>query len=175
MKKYIQIYEDFLDDKIQKTETADIQELKDNINAFKSKKGNLERLILSNINTDKDISRNIDQIIDNNKYLKMYLSILNIQKSLKKNEDKVTLYKKQIDDKNTELRDLNNEKVSVDSKQAIIDDIKTEIQKYNDSIKQTFEDNKKLQIEAQKLEAEAMNILKADEEKCKQISKNNTN
>lgn len=107
MNKYIKKFnEDFnLTDEISKNAMSEIEELSDEIKIYNSRKGNLKSLIMGNVDGKKDISKNIEDITKDNRFLKMYLVILNSMANLDKLKKNIENYRDRISDKKIDLND----------------------------------------------------------------------
>ena len=164
---HLQIYEDFLDDKMKKMDDTNNQDLKNDFSTFNSRKDNLKNLILNNVNTDKDISNNINQIVEDNKYLKMYLDILMIHRNVLKYTEKIKIYNQQIVDKNQQITNIGKENLNDDNKIDLIKDLKEQVDECNRKIKETKDKGILLEKDIQKKEAELNNVVKDAEKKIK--------
>lgn len=169
MNKYVQIYEDFLSDKMKTTNDDKNHEFHDVLNKFKSKKTNLQNLIMGNIDTNKDISKNIDQIVDGNKYLNAYLNILNNTVSLKKKENRLEVLKNELKNHNTNLSDAQSQKTDPDTKNTLISDAKYMVTKVQTDISNTNKEISAMKPVIQQLTAALDNMIKADEKMLKTI------
>jgi len=72
-----------------KEEVSKGEQIQADIREFQQKKGNLENLIMGNLDSDKDISKNIIDIVGENQFLNKLNTILNLRKSLVKTEMKI--------------------------------------------------------------------------------------
>lgn len=167
MNKYVQIYEDFLSDKMKTPNDDKNHAFQDSLNQFKSKKSNLQSLIMGNIDTDKDITKNIEQIVGGNKYLNAYLNILNNTVTLQKKENKLNVLKDQLKDHNADLINAQSQKVDIDTKKTLISDAKYMVQKTQLEISNTNREITAMKPVIQQLTAALDNMLKADEKMVK--------
>lgn len=93
-KRYIK--ESFMDEK------SDGEVLQFQLRDFNSKKGNLKNLVLNNVDTEKDISKNYQDIVGENPFLNSYGDMLKLEVSIKRKEIKLEEYAE-------DLRSLQND------------------------------------------------------------------
>jgi chromosome segregation ATPase len=148
-------------------------QLMDEIREFKSKKTNLENLIMNNIESDKDITKNYEDIVGENSLLSKYGSLIKLKASIKKKENKINDIGNSIDSLKEKLKlaekisnedekknQVENIKSQIDSKDESIDNVKKEIQELEENIN---EHEKDLQEDLNKYEAEIKEIEKDSE------------
>jgi len=78
-------------------------ELKDEIKDFDVRKSKLEKVIIDNTD-NKDISKVIDDIVDKNRFLTMYLPIVKKMAELKSTEGRIEYYKQLLKERDTDLK-----------------------------------------------------------------------
>lgn len=139
--KHLKIYEEFSIDRIVTNDkkTA-LDKLNNDLTVFKSRKNNLKNLVLSNRNTDKDITKNIEQIVQDNRFLERYLEILNKELKVENLEDGIENTNDSLKEKQLDLTNANQIE-DKEIKQLQIDKINDQIKKYKESI---INDKKKI-------------------------------
>ena len=137
------------------------EELEDEINDFDRRKSKLESVVMNN-KENKDISKVVEDIVDGNRFLTMYLSVLNKMASAKKLEDRIDYYSQLLKERESDLNltsNLSNEEEKEEQKEKLnnqIDDIK---EKSKDMTKQLEEIEDKIKDDRKHLE-EYMDNLK---------------
>ena len=148
MNKYIKKFNEVfnLTDEISKNALDEISEISDSIKIYNSRKSSLKNLIMSNIFTDKNISKNIEDIVKDNKFLKMYLVVLNSMASLEKIKKSIDDAKSRIADKKVDLAeaatidDQSTKTATLTKLNKDITDINKKIQEYNSKLSQMNKD-----------------------------------
>jgi DNA repair exonuclease SbcCD ATPase subunit len=127
---------------------------------FNVKKNNLKKLIMSNIDTDKDIEKNYEDIVEENPFLQSYGTILKIEADILKKENKLKETEETIQKLNDDLKLVNR----------LSDDTDKETQTQN--LNQQIEDKKKTIEEDQESIEELKDRQKEMEEDLKKMIKN---
>lgn len=142
-----------------------LEELKNEISVFNSKKVNLEKLITTNVGEDKkDISRNIEQIVGENRFLKKWSFIMKKIARVKEGELKLEYF----DDLHKERKNnLNNVKKLSDP-----EDRKTQTEKLTNQIKDIEENVSDLKETIKELEESIEENKKQLNEDIKEIIEN---
>lgn len=153
------------------SEKSDGEVLQFQLRDFNTKKGNLKNLILNNIDTNKDISKNYEDIVKDNPFLSNYGSILKVEADIKRREIKIEEYNKEVSSLQNDITLLTN----------ISDETDRETQKSNleDQIKDKKEksdeegDNiKELQKKIKLMEEGLKEFIHEKTELLKDIQKN---
>lgn len=111
---------------------------------YNTKKNNLKNLILNNIDTDKDISKAYEDIVQENPFLKKEGQILKIEASIKKTEDRLKENKETIKQLQDDLKLV--DKLSDDG------DKDTQKSSLNERIKAKKDDSMTIQDKIKELE-----------------------
>lgn len=164
--KYIKLFnEDFsLDDEIKKTAIEDLEALSDDIKVFNSRKGSLKNLIMGNIDTNKDISNNIEAIVKENRFLKIYLTILNNMSTLEQTKKSIDELHNKISDKKNDIGDANSIEDSAE-KAKKISEINSDISDINKKLKEKSDKVSELNRSILKNENELKATLKLEQTK----------
>ena len=167
--KYINKYQKFKlikeEEELSKGEILSFQ-LRD----YNTKKTNLKNLILTNIDTEKDISKAYDDIVQENPFLQKEGQILKIKADIQKTEDRLSNNKESINkllddiklvDKLSDDTDKDNQKKNIEEQ------IKTK-EEDTSSIKNKIEE---LEEQEKKIEEELSNMIKEKKAELVEIQK----
>lgn len=151
--KHLKIYEEFsIDNLITNNKETKLDKIKDDILMFKSRKDNLKKLVLSNRNTDKDITKNIQQIVKKNVYLTKYLEIINLSKKIETLKDNIESANNNLKEKQIDLSNVNEieDKVEKEEQTKKISDA---VKKYKENITSYKKAISEIEPQINKLEA----------------------
>ena len=160
----IKYYNEFI-----KEEQSFGEKLQFQLNQFRNRKGNLENLILNNL--DEDLGDKVNSITEDNPFLMHYGNHLKIKRKVKKKE-------KKIKDINTNLSNLRkdlslvNKLNSNSDKEKQKTTINEKISKAQDQKKNLEEEINDLQSRASDLEKEISELIKNREDQLKDIQSN---
>lgn len=153
------------------SEKSDGEVLQFQLRDFNTKKGNLKNLILNNIDTDKDISKNYKDIVEDNPFLSSYGNMLKLEASIKRKELRIKEFDKEVASLQNDLTLLNGMSDEEDREtqreniENRIKDKKEDSKKTEDSIKQTQE---KIRL----MEEGIKEFIKEKTDELKEIQKN---
>ena len=98
IKKFNIFKESFMDEK------SPGEILQYHLRDFNGKKSNLQNLIIGNATTGKDISKNYEDIVKDNPFLRQYGSLLNIEASILRKEQKMKDTEESINKLNDDMK-----------------------------------------------------------------------
>lgn len=138
---------------------------------FNNKKKNLKDLVMSNVDTDKDISRNYNDIIKDNPFLSSYGNMLKIDVAIKRKEIKLEEYAEDLQSlqNDTSLLGQLSDESDRESQQS---NIETQTKEKNDQIKEEQNSIKELQEKIRLMEEGLREFIKEKTEELKSIQKN---
>jgi chromosome segregation ATPase len=179
--KYLRTYNEMI--QVEDDDTKQMISAKERLNNFDKtvKEYNQKKQQLSTLinNKDGDIEDDIDKIIgkgsDRNQLLSKYLTILNIQKSLLKQQDRITYYtgmkKQRLENKSDAMKLKNPEekKQQLDSLNQQIKDIDSKINSMKNEIK---EKEKQLTEKEKELNTYIKDTIKEFNDSLKELMKN---
>lgn len=164
--KYIKLFEEVfnLSDEVNKVALEDLEKLSDDIKIYNSRKSNLKNLIMGNIETNKDISKNIDDIVKSNRFLKMYLSILNNMATLEQVKKSIEDLNNKIADKKSDINDAKSIEDQA-SKNKKVNELNADIAEINKTLKEKANKITELNKSILQNENELKKTLKLEQEK----------
>lgn len=163
--KYIKDKQSFI---LEQEEMSVGEELDFQLREFQSKKGNLENLIETNIDTDKDITKQYEDIINENPFLRKYGQIMKLEGSVKKAENRIKSLNDDINILNDDIKLL--QKVSdtndIESQKERLEE---RIEKKNENIKELEEKIKELESDISESENELDDFIKNKEKEINEL------
>lgn len=138
---------------------------------FESKKGNLKNLIISNIDTDKDISKAYQDIVEENPFLSRMGQILKLEARMKKKE----LAIKDMRDTMSTLRsDLNSVSSLSDQedRESQTQRLKEQMTEKEDKVKEFEQDIKDIEKQMQEEKKELDEFIREKKRELDEIKKN---
>jgi len=138
---------------------------------FNTKKNNLKNLIMSNINTDKDISKNYEDIVEENPFLQHYGTILKLQADIQRKENKLKESEETINKLNGDLK-LVDKLSDQEDKNSQTKNINQQIEDKKESIKEDQESIKEMEGRIKEMEEDLKKMVKDKEEELKEIESN---
>lgn len=144
------------------------EKLQYQLREFNQKKSSLERLVMSNIETTKDISKNREDIINSNPFLSKYGTIINLKASIEKLNNRL---KKSDDDLKEYKRDLSSTSSisDTDTRQSEQSRLKEQIKKIESTKDDISIRIKEIETDIKDKEIELKQFLKEQEDKLKEI------
>ena len=154
MREYIHSYNSFFENINFESDSDSIRiandklnDLKSEISDFNSKKSNLENLIVNNVGEDKkDITRDIDNIVKENRFLSRYVTILNKKRRLREMELRLDYYSNLLEERKGNLSQTSKLTDEADRREQR-DNINEQIKNTQDSIKKIKDDYKEVEKE----------------------------
>ena len=140
---------------------------------FNTRKNNLKNLILNNVDsdTDKDISKNYEDIVGQNQFLSSYGNILKLQASIIKNENR-------IEDITEEINKLNKDKSLVsqmsddEDKESKTSEIDESIKSKQDQINDIKESTKEIESKIKTMEKGLKDFIRDKTQELNDIKRN---
>lgn len=138
---------------------------------YNSKKNSLRSLIMNNVNTDKDISKNYEDIVKDNPFLSNYGSILRMESDIEKREERI---KKQSEEISALQKDISllSSMSNADDRDAQKANIEESIKSKKEQSKENTESIKELQNEMKAKEEQLKQFIKEKTQQLKDIQKN---
>lgn len=142
--------------------------MKDTIAEYNAKKKSLEDLVIGNIEDNKDISKNIEDVVGENKLLSMYLNIVNMMAQVKKMENRLEYYDQLKTERKSDLSAINklSDKEERDQQSERLE---TEIDEIDDKVSEMKDKIKELEKKIKDDEKELDDYIK---EKKREYSEN---
>lgn len=165
IKKFNIFKESFMDEK------SPGEILQYHLRDFNGKKTNLKNLIIGNATTDKDISKNYEDIVKDNPFLRQYGSLLNIEAQILRKEQKLEDTKEEINKLNSDLKLVNNLS-NEDDKSTQTANLEEQIKGKNDSMKSDEQDIKDLGEKLTEKEEELKDFISKKTQEIDDIKKN---
>lgn len=157
------------------TSIAEIKErlndLKEEIKDFEMRKSKLEKVIMDNTE-GKDISKVVDNIVDKNRFLTMYLPVIKKMAELKTTEERIEYYKQLLGERESDLKlsanlsDQEERQEQTDKLSKQIEDIKDKGKSMQDRLKEL---EKQIEEEKKDLKKYIENLQKQFEEDIKNL------
>jgi hypothetical protein len=152
-------------------EQSDGEVLQFQLRDFNNKKNNLKNLMLNNIDSDKDISKNYADIVKENPFLDSYGNMLKVEVTIKRKEKMLEQYAEELNSlkNDTSLLGQMSDEDEQAAQQANIDD---RVKDKNERIKEEEESIKKLQEKMRLMEEGLKEFISIKGEELKAIQKN---
>tara|TARA_R110000772_G_scaffold2410_2_gene8391 strand:- start:11912 stop:12427 length:516 start_codon:yes stop_codon:yes gene_type:complete len=167
---YVKSFERYIKESLM-DEESDGEVLQFQLREFNNKKGNLKNLVLNNIDNDKDISRNYQDIVGENPFLNSYGNMLKIQSTIVSKENRLKELAEEINSLQKDVSltgKLGDESDSDQQKTNIEDQIKDK----NKDVKSEEDQIKELQEKIRLMEEGLKEFIKEKTQDLKGIQKN---
>lgn len=152
-------------------EESDGEVLQFQLRDFNSKKKNLKSLVLSNVDTDKDISKNYQDIVGENPFLNSYGNMLKLEVTIKRKEIQLEKYAEELRSLQNDMSLLSNLSDSGD-RDAQQSNIESQIKDKNNNVEEEENSIKELQEKMRLMEEGLKEFIKEKTDDLKGIQKN---
>lgn len=166
---YIKSFKRYIKEQLENQSEGEILQFQ--LRDFNSKKGNLKNLVLSNVDTDKDISKNYQDIVGENPFLNSYGNMLKLEVSIKRKEIKLEEYAEELSSLQNDMSLLSNLSDDVDREKQQ-SNIENQIKDKKDRVKDEEDSIKELQEKMRLMEEGLKEFIKEKTEDLKDIQKN---
>jgi len=137
---------------------------------YSTKKNNLKSLVLNNIETDKDISKAYEDIVQENPFLQKHGQILKIETGIKKAENRLEENKESINKLEEDIK-LVDKLSDDDDKANQQSDIENRIDAKKEDVVSIEDQIKELEEQHKEVSDELSNMIKEKEAELREIEK----